>query len=234
MDPHALASSLEWLRVPTSVRAAALTLLSAFVLLPAVDARAQREGLTDRGIYASALLTGAEPEGPKPTADTDLDLFTGYGLAGAVGYRWLPLRLELEYQSNTAYKLDAFLFGGGGDDRIAVRSLMLNGFIEGQVNQWFGVFAGAGFGRAKVKVDLVTCLQLAGCPTFAESHTSGSASARQIQLGVTVGPFSGHQVVIGFRRLKTGALGLTDTAAQPFAVDRADLKMSFVGWRGNF
>lgn len=233
MDPHALASSLEWLRVPTSVRAAALTLLSAFVLLPAVDARAQREGLTDRGIYASALLTGAEPEGPKPTADTDLGLFTGYGLAGAVGYRRLPLRLELEYQFNTAYTLSAF-FGGGGEDRIAVRSLMLNGILEGQVNRWFGVFAGAGIGSAKVAVDLVTCYQFPSCPTFAESHTSGSASARQIQFGVTVGPFSGHQVVIGFRRLKTGALGLTDTAGQPFAVDRADLKMSFVGWRGNF
>lgn len=215
------------------MRSAVIALLSGLVFFSAAHARAQGQMFAERGPYVSALLTGAEPEGPRPTADTDLGLFTGYGLAGAVGYRWLPLRLELEYQFNTAYTLSAF-FGGGGEDRIAVRSLMLNGILEGQVNRWFGVFAGAGFGRAKVEVDLVTCLQLAGCPTFAESHTSGSASARQIQFGVTVGPFAGHQAAIGFRRFKSGALGLTDTAGQPFAVDRADLKMSFVGWRGNF
>lgn len=216
------------------MRSAAIAVVLAGMLLPAAAVRAQPEALEVRGPYVSVLLTGAEPEGPKPTADTDLGLFTGYGLAGAVGYRWLPLRLELEYQSNTAYTLDAFFFGSGGGDRIAVRSLMLNGIVEGQVNRWFGVFAGAGFGGAKAEVDIDRCLQPAGCAASYGAHTSGSASARQVMLGVTVGPFGRHQAVIGFRRLKSGSLGLVDNLGQPFAVDRADLKMSFMGWRGNF
>jgi opacity protein-like surface antigen len=209
---------------------AATAVLFALALFGAAGARAQVGMYAERGIYASVMLTGSEWDGPKPTADTDLGLFTGLGLAAAVGYRWLPLRLELEYQSNTAYKF----YGGSADERFAVRSLMVNGIIEQQVNQWLGLFLGAGFGRADIDVDLQTCLQPGGCPTFAPAHTSGSASARQTQFGVTVGPFGGQQVVIGFRRLKSSALGLTDTAGQPFAVDRADLKMSFVGWRGNF
>jgi opacity protein-like surface antigen len=180
------------------------------------------------------FLTGAEPEGPKPTAETDLGLFRGYGVAAAVGYRWLPLRLELEYQSNTAYTIDASFFGGGGDDRIAVTALMLNGVLEWQALEWLGLFAGAGLGRARAEFDLSTCYQLSGCPASYGAHTSGSGSARQVGFGVTLGPFRGHQAVIGFRRLKTGSLGLTDNLGQPFAVDRADLKMSFFGWRGNF
>ena len=203
--------------------------LATLALFGASETRAQVGPYADRGLYASVFLTGSEWDGPKLTADTDLGLFSGLGLAGAVGYRWLPLRLELEYQSNTAYKIL-----GGADERFALRSLMLNGVVEGQLFRWFGLFVGAGFGRAKVEIDLETCLQPAGCPVFAPAHTSGSANARQVQLGVTVGPFWGQQTVIGFRRLRSGALGLTDTQGRAFGVDRADVTMSFAGWRGNF
>ena len=207
--------------------------LLAVLAIPLALAGAQAARASDRGPYVSVLLTGSEPSGPKPTASTDLDGFTGIGHAAAVGYRWLPLRLELEYQTNTAYWIGS-LFSGSGDDRIRMRTLMLNGIVEAQLNPWLGVYFGAGIGQAKVSVDLVTCLQLQGCPAPAESHTSGSASARQTQLGVTVGPFRQHQVVIGFRWLKSGRLGMSDTAGRPFEEDRAKAKMSFVGWRGNF
>jgi opacity protein-like surface antigen len=201
--------------------------------LAGAEAGAQYWRLDERGPYASALLTGSEPSGPKPTTSTDLDGFTGLGLAGAVGYRWLPLRVELEYQTNTAYWIGS-TFSGSGDDRIKMKTLMLNAIVEAQLNKWLGVYAGAGIGHADVSVDLVTCLQVQGCPTFAASHASGSAGARQTQLGMTVGPFYGQQVVIGFRWLKSDRLGLADTAGQPFGEDRAKAKMSFVGWRGNF
>jgi opacity protein-like surface antigen len=214
------------------MRSAAFAVFLAWMLVPPADVRAQP--MAERGPYVSVFVTAAEPDGPKPTTETSLELFSGYGLAGAVGYRWLPLRLELEYQWNTAYPIDSFLFGSEDADRIAVRSLMVNGYVEGQLNEWLGVFAGAGFGSAKVSVDISTCYQHAGCAASYGAHASGSASARQVTLGVTVGPFRGHQGVIGFRRLKTGALGLTDNLGQPFAADRAELKMSFFGWRGNF
>jgi len=206
--------------------------LATLALVGVPETHAQVGPYADRGVYGSVLFTAIEGnkwDGPKPTADTDLDLFSGLGLAGAAGYRWLPLRLELEYQSAAAYKLL-----GGSDERFRIRSLLLNGIVEGQLFRWFGVFAGAGFGRAKVEVDLETCLQPGGCPAFAPSHTSGHANARQVQLGVTIGPFWGQQAVIGFRRLKSGALGLTDTQGRPFDIDRADVSMPFAGWRGNF
>jgi len=216
--------------VARQAASAATAMFVALALFGAATARAQFGTYAERGIYVSTLLTGSEWDGPKPTADTDLGLFSGLGLAAAVGYRWLPLRLELEYQSNTAYKF----YGASADERFSVRSWMLNGIVEQQVNRWLGLFLGAGVGRADVEFELQTCLQPGGCPTFAPAHTKGSASARQIQFGVTVGPFWGHQVVIGFRRLRSGALGLTDTAGQPFAVDRANVTLSFAGWRGNF
>jgi len=204
--------------------------LATLALVGVSETQAQIGPYADHGVYGSVLFTGMEEwDGPKPTAGTDLGLFSGLGLAGAAGYRWLPLRLELEYQSNVSYKLF-----GGREERLRIRSLLLNGIVEGQLFRWFGVFVGAGLGRAKVEVDLETCLDLGGCPPFSASHTSGSASARQVQLGVTIGPFWGQQAVIGFRRLKSGALGLTDIQGRPFGVDRADVSMSFAGWRGNF
>lgn len=219
-----------------SMRSAAGVTLATLMLFVATDARAQTPHFTERGPYVSLMLTGAEPDGPKPTASTDLRGFRGLGLAGAVGYRWLPLRAELEYHANTASDIGGFFVGGGGDDRIALRTLMLNAMIEAQPSKWFGLFFGAGFGRADVKADFVTCLQPEGCPspTSHLAHSSGSANARQIQLGVTLGPPDKHQLLIGFRWFRSGSLGLTNTQGQPFADDRADAKMSFVGWRGNF
>ncbi|HZN85802.1 MAG TPA: outer membrane beta-barrel protein [Burkholderiales bacterium] len=205
----------------------------AAVAVPLALAGAPAAQASDRGPYVAVMMTGSEPSGPKPTASTDLDGFSGVGLSAAVGYRWLPLRVELEYQGNTAYWIGS-LFSGSGDDRIQMKTLMLNAIVEAQLNGWLGVFFGAGFGQADVRADFVTCLQLQGCLAPAESHASGSASARQTQLGVTVGPFHQHQVVIGFRWLKSGRLGLADTAGRPFEEDRAKAKMSFVGWRGSF
>jgi opacity protein-like surface antigen len=177
--------------------------LATLALLGALEARAQDGPFTERGPYVSALFLGTDFRGPKPASDTDLSLFEGIGLAGAVGYRWLPLRLELEYQANVAYNYTA----ATQDDRFALRSLLLNGIFEVQPFRWFGLYAGAGFGQAKVGVDLDTCLSPGGCPAFSTAHTSGSGRARQAQYGVSIGPFAGHQAVLGFRRLRSGALG---------------------------
>jgi opacity protein-like surface antigen len=184
----------------------------------------------ERGPYVALMLNGSELDGPKPTADTDVSFFRGLGFSGAVGYRWLPLRAEIEYLANTAYGEGGY----GDDDRVELRTLMLNVLAEAQVASWFGLFAGAGFGQAKVKADFVTCLQYPGCPSFAPSHTSGSASARQLQLGITVGPPNSHQFVLGVRWLKSGSLGLADTQGRPFGVDKADYFLAIFGWRGNF
>jgi opacity protein-like surface antigen len=215
-------------------RSATITLTIAMLaLLWAGVARGQDKEeklFTERGIYVTVMMTGSEVDGPKPTAGTDVGGFRGLGLAGAVGYRWLPLRAEIEYHANTAYGE----LGGSTDDRIQIRTVMLNAYAEAQPSRWFGLFAGAGLGRAHVKADFVTCLQFPGCPSFATSHTSGSATAWQLQLGATVGPPNGHQFILGFRWLKSGSLGLTDTQGRPFGVDKADFLFAFAGWRGNF
>lgn len=214
------------------MRLAAIVLVS-LLLIGATVARAedkQEKYFTERGIYVTVMMTGSEVDGPKPTAGTDLSGFRGLGLAGAIGYRWLPIRAEIEYHANSAYGE----LGYGTDDRIQIRTVMLNAYAEAQPSRWFGLFAGVGFGRAQVKGDFVTCLEFPGCPSFAPSHTSGSASARQLQLGIAVGPPDRHQFILGMRWLKSGSLGLTDTLARPFAVDKADFVFAFAGWRGNF
>jgi opacity protein-like surface antigen len=193
-----------------------------------MSASAQGEYFKDRGLYMSLLLTGSEPSGPKPTSSTDLGGFTGLGLAGSIGYRWLPLRVELEYQGNTSGWI------GGTEDYIAVRALTLNAIVEFQLLDWLGVYFGAGLGRANVTANFSTCLQPSGCPTPIVADTSGSASAQQLQLGVTLGSPKEWQWLLGFRRFTTGSLGLTYNQGQPFAVDNADANMSFVGLRVNF
>lgn len=218
------------------MRWAVTVTLATLMLFGATGARAQAEPFTERGPYVALMLTAAEPDGPKPTATTDLGAFTGIGLAGAAGYRWLPLRAELEYHAITIGNIGGFFAGGGADDRIALRTLMLNAIIEVQPSKWFGLFFGVGFGRAKVNADFVSCLQPEGCPASIESHSSGSANARQIQVGLTL-PWlapKGSQFVTGFRWFTSGSLGLTDTQGRPFAHDRADAKMSFGGWRFDF
>jgi opacity protein-like surface antigen len=212
-----------------------VTVLASLLLFGATGAPAQdkeEKYFTERGIYVTVMMTGSELDGPKPTAGTDVSGFSGLGLAGAVGYRWLPLRAEIEYHANTAY--GGWAGAGSDDDRVQLRTLMLNVLAEVQATSWLGVFAGAGFGQAHVKADFVTCLEFPGCPSFAVSHTSGSASARQLQLGVAVGPPNSHQFILGFRWLKSGSLGLTDTQGRPFGVDKADFVLAIFGWRGNF
>lgn len=194
----------------------------------AMSASAEGEYFKDRGPYISLLLTGSQPDGPKPTSDTDLSGFTGLGLAGSVGYRWLPLRVELEYQGNTSGWI------GGTEDHIAVRALTLNAIVELQLFNELGIYFGVGLGRANVTAKFSTCLQPSGCLTLIEANTSGSASAQQLQLGVTVGSPNGGQMLLGFRRFTTGSLGLTYNRGQPFAVDNADANMSFIGLRYNF
>lgn len=213
-------------------RSATITLVM-LALLGTEVARAQDAYFTQRGPYVSVMLSGSEIDGPKPTAATDVGGFTGLGVVAAVGYRWLPLRAEIEYHANTAYGASAW-FSGSDDDRVRLRSLMLNGIVDAQLSQWFGLFFGAGFGRANVRADFVSCLEYPVCPSFAESHTSGSANAWQLQLGFTVGPPNRHQFIAGFRRLRSGSLGLTDVQGRPFAGDRADFIFSYAGWRGNF
>jgi opacity protein-like surface antigen len=194
----------------------------------AMSASAQGEYFKDRGLYMSLLVTGSEPSGPKPTSSTDLSGFTGLGLAGSIGYRWLPLRVELEYQGNTSGWI------GGTEDYIAVRALTLNAIVEFQLLDWLGIYFGAGLGRANVTANFSTCLQPSGCLTPIVADTSGSASAQQLQLGVLFGSPKEWQILIGFRRFTTGSLGLTYNQGQPFAVDNADANMSFVGLRANF
>jgi len=194
----------------------------------AMSASAEGEYFKDRGLYMSLLLTGSEPDGPKPTSDTDLSGFSGLGLAGSIGYRWLPLRVELEYGSNTTAWI------GGTEDEIAVQALTLNAIMEFQLLDWLGIYFGAGLGRANVTANFSTCLQPSGCLTPIVANTSGSASAQQLQLGVTFGSPKEWQMLLGFRRFTTGSLGLTYNQGQPFAVDNADANMSFVGVRANF
>lgn len=211
-----------------------VTVLASLLLFGATGAPAQdkeEKYFTERGIYVTVMMTGSELDGPKPTASTDVSGFRGLGLAGAVGYRWLPLRAELEYHANTAY---GDWYGGSDDDRVQLRTLMLNVLAEVQATSWLGFFVGAGIGQARVKADFVSCLDYSGCPSFAPSHTSGSAGARQLQIGAAVGPPNGQQFVLGFRWLRSGSLGLTDTQGRPFGVDKADFVLAIFGWRGNF
>ncbi len=217
------------------MRRLATVVLASLVLFGVTATNAQdkqEKYFTERGLYVTVMMTGSELDGPKPAAGTDLSGFRGLGLAGAVGYRWLPLRAEIEYHANTAY--GGVSGAGSDDDRVQLRTLMLNAYADAQLSRWFGLFAGAGFGLARVKADFVTCLEFPGCPSFATSHTSGSATAGQLQLGLTVGPPNSHQFIMGFRWLKSGSLGLTDTRGQPFGVDKADFVFAFFGWRGNF
>jgi opacity protein-like surface antigen len=218
---------------PKLMQRATMGVVIFLVLSWAMSATAQDEFVTnryfkDRGLYISLLMTGSEPDGPKPTSSTDLSGFTGLGLSGSVGYRWRLLRVELEYQSS------ATGWVGGTEDEISVRATMLNAIVELPVFSGFGIYFGAGIGRANVSADFSTCLQPSGCATNIEAHASGSASAQQLQVGVTMGSADSSQLLLGFRRFTTGSLGLTYNQGQHFAADSADMNMAFFGFRQNF
>jgi hypothetical protein len=97
---------------------AAATVAIILMLGGITGASAQSEHFKERGPYISLLLTGSEPDGPKITQSTDLGSFIpGLGLASAIGYRLLPLRVELENHTNTSAWL------GGADNKIEIKAL---------------------------------------------------------------------------------------------------------------
>lgn len=187
-----------------------------------------------RGFHVSVALAGSEFKGPNITRENDLGLLRGLGLTAALGYRSSPWRAEIEWFEHRASPL------AGGSDLIVVKGAMLNGYAEWQAvpkGRWFpglSVYGGLGFGRADVRAEIVTCRQPGGCPADFGAETGGAATATQTILGFSFGPPDDFQLILEYRMLKTGSLGLRDAQGRPFAIDRVDADLANFGLRIGF
>ena len=184
-------------------------------LFGTADVSAQSEFFKDGKPYMSLLLTGSGTvDGPKSTSANTFPS-GGFGLAPAIGYRSLPLRVELEYHifSSTTLLLT---------DLVTITALTANAILEWQVSQPVGVYLGAGFGKAKVNADSGT------------HATSGIGNSGQLQVGVTFGSPNRFQLLLGYRRFATGNLGLSDAQGRPFENDKVRMSMGQIGIRSNF
>jgi len=190
-------------------------LLAMLTSFGTADVSAQSELFMDSKPYVSLLLTGSTTvDGPKPTS-VDIDPTLGLGLAPAIGYRWLPLRVELEYHILSSAILPI-------TDLVTITALTANAILEWQVTQPVGVYVGAGYGQAKVRDDSGT------------HATSGFGNAGQLQIGVTFGSPNRFQLLLGYRRFATGSLGLADAQGRPFEVDKVRMSTAQIGIRSNF
>ncbi len=181
----------------------------------------------DDHVYLDITMTGSEVNGPKPTPTTELELFSGLGLAFAVGYQRGMWRGDLEWHLHSA---TAFFHS----DTIGVRTLMANGHLDVPLGKHFAFTVGAGVGRASVDVEFVTCLDILGCPTPPFTDTRESALAWQYSLAFAWVYSETSRMTVGFRQLSTSDLGLVDSAGVPFSDDQLDMPLAILGWQHRF
>ena len=96
---------------------------------------------------------GLSTSGGVISAD-NLESDDGFGIHGAIGRNFDPLRLELEYsfKSNDADVQDGSMNVAQAD--ITYNSVMINLLYEGDLGRDFYVFAGGGLGAARVNMDV--------------------------------------------------------------------------------
>lgn len=185
------------------------------------------EAAAAAGFYVAVALSGSELKAPKQTSETDLDLFSGIGLAPAFGYGNGRFRVEMEVNLHASTAL-------GLSDRIGVRAIMANGYLDMALPKRFAILLGAGTGTARVHVDLGTCLNERGCPMFQDTETTESAAAYQYMLGVGWSPRPRHEIFLIYRRFYTRDLGIVNAAGAPFAEDHVDMPTALLGYRWDF
>lgn len=189
-----------------------MALLAAFWI---TGASAQSGPLKESNPYLSLLLTGTNSiDGPEAASGQTFPPSGGLGLAPAIGYRWLPLRAELEYHF---FSSNDFLVS----ELLTIRALTANVILEWQVTKPLGVYIGAGYGRARVS-------------DSGAHEASGDGNAQQVQLGITLGSPNAWQLLLGYRWFATGHLGLTDAQGRPFENDKLKMSMAQIGMRLNF
>jgi opacity protein-like surface antigen len=179
-----------------------------------------------RGHHITLLLSGGELEGPRQTETTDLELFTGVGLALSGGYHSGRFRFEGELHVHHSER-------GFTGDTVDLRTLMLNAYVDLPVSKRFAFFVGAGFGPSTIDVNITTCIDLEGCPTLSIVDQSTSAIAYQYMVGFGFSPNPRHQYFVAYRKVESGDLELRDSLGAPFAEDQLDVPMALIGitWR---